>query len=415
MKKIIILYLLLLIPLLGNEIQDTQEVEQVEEIKSGIEKPEEIKKEDDKGLIEIKDTSGLSEEEVRKAVVQEEKKNDSLFQTPWEEMTPSAKTHDWIQTKAGEWFKGEIKAMYNDNLEFDSEEVGIYNFDFEDIARIKSFNIIGVNIEDVAKFSGIIRFENDEIIIIQGDKSFTFSRVEIISFAPHGDREFNFWSGKVSFSLDIRSGNKEQYDYTANLNIKRRTSASNLYFDYLGRISSRDNVKSADDHRISQKYDRYITRNFFWTPVFSEFYRDEFQNIDNQFTVGVGIGYSIARNNWAEWDVSGGPAYTQIEYISVESGENITSSPALELSTKVDLELHSKVDFKLDYKLTYTDEKAGTYKHHTIATLENELTSWLDLDFTFVWDYVLHPEKTEDGEVPVNSDFQVLVGLGIEF
>ena len=50
-----------------------------------------------------------------------------------------------------------------------------------------------------------------------------------------------------------------------------------------------------------------------------------------------------------------------------------------------------------------------------VSTLENEITSWLDLDFTIVWDYLLKPEKTANGEIPKKSDFQFLVGLGVEF
>ncbi len=391
MTKILFITFLLFFTLLGEEISDKKTPE----------------------LIEVKDTSGLTETEVRKKVESEVKT--SVFQTPWEEMSPTPKAYDWIQTKSGEWFKGNIKAMYNDKLEFDSDELGLYTFDFKDITQIKSFNVLGVNIENTAIFSGIIRFKDNEITIIQGDKTFKFNRGEIISLAPEGEREFNYWSAKVTLNMDVRKGNKDQYDYVAKANIKRRTSSSNLYFDYLGRISSRDSVQTANDHRLNQKYDRYITRNFFWTPLFSEYYQDKFQNIENQLTAGVGVGYALVDNAWAEWDVSAGPAYTYIEYLSVSEGSSTVTSPALELSTKVDLELSSKVDFKYDYKLTWTDKKAGTYKHHMVATLENELTSWLDIDFTLVWDYLLYPERTNTGVLPVKSDYQFLVGLGIEF
>jgi len=395
MKYALLISLLLLLPLFA---QDSQEL---------------VKDEKKSELIEVKDTSGLSESEVRKIADDEVKV--SIFHTPFEEMSPTPKAYDWVQTESGEWFKGEIKALYNDKLEFDSDEIGLYTFDFKDITQIKSFNVIGVNIEDTAIFSGIIRFKENKITIIQGDKTFEFNRSEIISLAPQGEREFNYWSGKITLNIDIRQGNKEQYDYTAKANLKRRTSSSNLYFDYLGRISSRDKVETANDHRLNQKYDRYITRQFFWTPLFSEYYQDKFQNIRNQLTAGIGLGYTLVDNEYSEWDISGGPAFTRIEYISVSDGNPITTSAALEISTKVDLELSSRVDFKYDYKITLIDEKAGAYKHHMVSTLENELTSWLDIDFTFVWDYTLHPEETSSGELPTKSDYQFLVGLGIEF
>lgn len=387
-------------------------------------------------LVEVKDTSGLTKDEVRKIADEEDKKVEvkakdviktivesdskgnidiSKLQTPWENMSPTPKAYDWVQTKSGEWFKGEIKALYNDKLEFDSDEVGLYNFDFEDITQIKSFNTIGVNIEDTAVFTGIIRFKNDTITIIQGDKIFKFDRKEVVSMAPEGTSEYNYWSGKITLNIDMRKGNKDQYDYVAKATIKRRTSKSNLLFDYLGRISARDNEETANDHRLNQKYDRYITRRFFWTPLFSEFYKDRFQNIQNQITAGVGIGYKIADNDWAEWDVSGGPAYTYVEYVSVIAEDKVARSPALELSTKMDLEINSRTDLKYDWKVTFSDERAGTYKHHMVATLENEITSWLDLDIGFVWDYLLQPEEASSGEMPDRSDYQFLIGLGIEF
>jgi hypothetical protein len=87
----------------------------------------------------------------------------------------------------------------------------------------------------VAVFSGIIRLKDDKITIIQGDKTFEFNRKKVVSLAPSGNKEFSYWSGKISLGIDIREGNKEQYDYSAKAKLKRRTSDSNLYLDYLGR------------------------------------------------------------------------------------------------------------------------------------------------------------------------------------
>ncbi len=425
MKYLLVLALLLFTPLfaLDSEDNNTTNVEQEKE-----------------EIIEIKDTSGLSEDEIRdvaevkddideqkdvktdeviKAIIEsgyEDKVDISQIQAPWEEMSPTPKKYDWVQTKSGEWFKGEIKAMYDDSLEFDSDEVGLYTFDFEDIVQIKSYNIIGVNIENVAVFIGIVRFKDDEITIIQGDKTFKFDKKEIISFAPEGNRVLNSWSGKITLNIDVRYGNKDQFEYVAKANIKRRTSETKLYFDYLGRISSKNGEEYANDHRINQKYDRYITRNFFWTPLFSEYYSNKYTNIKNQVEVGVGLGYTILNNSWIEWDVSGGPAYTYIEYISVMPYDDIhVTSPALDFSTKLDIELTKKIDFIYDYKLTIADKAAGRYKHHMVGTLENELTSWLDLDITAIWDYLELPERKSDGTVPLQDDFQFLIGLGVEF
>jgi hypothetical protein len=364
-------------------------------------------------IVEVKDTSGLSDAQVRKIAQTKDKKEQKSMR--WEDMSPTPTKYDWVQTKSKEWFKGKIKALYNKKLEFDSDEVGLYDFDFEDVIQIKSFYPMSVNIENVAVFSGIIRLKDDKITIIQGDKTFEFNRKKIVSLAPSGNKEFSYWSGKISLGIDIRKGNKEQYDYSAKAKLKRRTSDSNLYLDYLGRISSVDGKESANDHRINEKYDRFITRNFFWTPLSFEYYQDKFQNIKNQITAGIGLGYMVLDTDKVEWDISAGPAFTYIRYISVVDSKERIKSMAFDFSTKIDIKINSKIDFKYDYKATFTDKSAGTYKHHMVSTLENEITSWLDIDLTFVWDYLLDPQQDSNGIIPLKSDYQFLVGLGIEF
>jgi len=381
------------------------------------------------------DTSGLSDKEVRKIATDSDKakkekvslkevfeatdaqgKVDVSKLQSWEELSPTPKKYDWIQTKSGEWFKGEIKAMYDDRLEFDSDEVGLYTFKFKDITQIKSFHIISVNIEGVASFSGIIRYKDKDITIIQGDKEFKFPSSQVVSLAKDGTSERHFWSGKITVSLDRRLGNKDKFDYSAKANLKRRTDHTRLNFDYLGRMSITDDIETANDHRLNEQFDVYLSRKFFWTPIFSEFYRDKFQNINQQYTLGVGIGYSIIDTQRIEWDVSGGPAFVYTEYVNVRAGgEDKSSSPAIELNTKFDIELNKMIDFIYSYKFTYTDNASGRYKHHMVTTFENEITGWLDFDVTGVWDYILNPEEREDGTTPYQNDFQILLGFGVEF
>jgi hypothetical protein len=60
----------------------------------------------------------------------------------WEDLFPTPIKSDWIETKSGEWFRGKIKGLYNDALEFDSDELGVHTFDFDDIKMIKSYQIL---------------------------------------------------------------------------------------------------------------------------------------------------------------------------------------------------------------------------------------------------------------------------------
>lgn len=372
-------------------------------------------------LVKVEDTSGLSEDEVRQVAKKiDNKKHKELkkqkYKVRWEDLSPTPIQDDWLQTNKGEWFRGTIKGLYNNKLEFKSEEIGLYTFDFDDIKTIKSYHIISVNIENLASFRGILRLNGDSVTIIQGDTKYEFKRSAIISFAPDANLERDYWSGDMSFSFDLRHGNTNQLDYAAQVNLKRRTAVSNLSLDYLGRISIKDSQEIADDHRINEKYDRYITRNFFWTPIFSEYYTDKYKNIKDQVTVGSGLGYSIIDTEKTYWNFSGGPACLYTHYYTVSDGQKSSSySPAIEISTKFEQELSTITDLTYDYKLTFSGKGGGSYKHHMIFNIENELSSWLDIDISMIWDYVAKPTVDEDGVRPKNDDYQFLVGLGIDF
>ena len=387
-------------------------------------------------IIVVEDKSGLSDDEIRTKATKHDTKTEtrvpvsevvkaldssgnvdvSKIQQDFSEISPTPLKYDWIKTKSGEWFKGEIKGLYNNKLEFDSVEIGLYSFNFDNVVWIKSYNIISVNIENLATFPGILRLKDNKLIIIQGKNRYEFEKKDVVSFAPYGEGERNYWSGKATLNLDIRSGNTNQYDYGAKINIQRRSAVSRLTLDYLGRITNKNDVEIANDHRLNQKYDRYITRHLFWTPVFSELYTDKYRNIAQQLTLGLGLGYTPIDEKKITWSFSGGPAFVYTQYETVAIGnETDAFSPALELSTKYEHELTSVTNLIYNYKLTYSNRAAGTYKHHMLLTFENELTSWLDLDITGVWDYILDPQETSDNIVPYQNDFQLLVGIGVEF
>ena len=95
-------------------------------------------------ILVVEDESGFSDDEIRNraketdstkagkvsvgkvinAIDDKGQVDISKIQEKWEDLSPSPLKYDWVQTKSGEWFKGEIQALYDGNLEFDSDEVG---------------------------------------------------------------------------------------------------------------------------------------------------------------------------------------------------------------------------------------------------------------------------------------------------
>ena len=182
--------------------------------------------------------------------------------------------------------------------------------------------------------------------------------------------------------------------------------------DYLGSFSTVDNVRTVNSHRLTSNYDIFVTRYFFWQPVFGEYFRDRFQNIDSRLLLGTGAGYHLIKTSKTEWDVSGGPAVQQTRFVTVESGEeNEEVTPALALSSLYDTAINSKVDLIHAYNITMVEQESGGYTHHMTLTLETELTNRFDFDISMVWDHIGKPATRSDGTIPERNDTQMIFGL----
>jgi hypothetical protein len=324
---------------------------------------------------------------------------------------------DWIQLKHKEWLMGEIKSMYKGSLEFDSDNLDMQSIDWDDVTYLRSAGESSINIEDTGALTGFLEIEGDLVRLIDGEDVMEFNRTQLISLSPSGDSEIDLWAIDLTLSLNLRSGNTDQVDYSTRFSAKRRTARSRLVTNYVGNISKTDGgtgelVETINNHRINGAWDIYATRNFFYSPFFGEYYRDPFQNIDQRITVGVGIGYTIMDTGKIEWIVGGGPAYQSVRYISVQPGEEdkITGG-ALVFGTDYDQAINSKLDFIFNYQLTAADSDLGGYTHHLLASVETAITDSLDFDVSFMWDRVSQPTTDAEGNTPDPDDYRLLIGI----
>ncbi len=331
---------------------------------------------------------------------------------------PSAVDYDWIQLTSNEWLKGEIKAMYQDSLEFDSDKLDLLDIDWEDVKILRSYRTNSINIDGYGATHGVLEVTDQVVRIANDYETQTFDRTRLISFAPGGEAESDLWSAKVTLSLDFKQGNTDQLDYTAKVNVKRRASGTRFILDYIGTISKTDGggdgslVETINNHRLSANFDYYKTRYFFYNPVFAELFRDTFSNISLRTQLGSGLGYTLIDDGITELSFSGGPALVRTNFISVAEGEaDSESSAALVLRTNYDTEISDTLDFIARYNIQFGNDKSGGYIHHMIMTLESELTGELDLDVSLIWDRINKPTLDSDGNTPVPDDYRMTVGI----
>jgi putative salt-induced outer membrane protein YdiY len=334
----------------------------------------------------------------------------------WENSTPTATDFDWVQLTSGEWLKGEIKGLYKDTLEFESDILDDLELDWSDVKYLVTHIPGNAYIEGRGTVYGYFEISDNKLIVSNGGKKEEFGRSRLVSFVTGGEKELDYWSAKITLGLNVRSGNTDQVDYNSKINLKRQTSFSRFILDYIGNISITSDVETSNNHRVSASHDIFKTRYFFLRPIFGQYFRDPFQNIDAEVTIGTGLGYTIVDTSDIEWDVFGGPAYQSKRFVSVAPGEdNKETTPALVLGTNYENELTGWLDFIFKYNTIWGNKASGGYTHHLETTFESELIASFDLDITFMWDHISSPTPGDDGVIPENDDYRMILGISYEY
>lgn len=337
---------------------------------------------------------------------------------PWTPPPPPPDDFDWIQLKSGEWLKGTIKVMQDEVMEFDSEELDDLDLDLEDIVQIRSGGNVAVLFTDQTAATGRVEMRNKEVSVVDiasGIEQLNYPVGSLQGIAPASTRERDNWTIKGSVGVNTRSGNTRSTDMTTQLTMKRRTPNTRGTVDYLGNYSTIDDDETANNHRLSINYDIYANPKLFIRPLQFEHFQDVFQNIDYRNSYGVGAGYSFYDRSDLEWQVTAGPGYQVTKFAEVDAGaEEKNKSYTAVFGTDLEKELTKNLDFLFSYQLTVTAEDAGRFIHHTVGTLEIELTDDLDFDITAIWDRTEDPPPGAGGVVPLKDDFRLNFLIGVD-
>ena len=333
----------------------------------------------------------------------------------WQPPPPMPDDFDWLQLNSGEWLKGEIIAMYDEKLEFDSEELDELTLDWSDIKEVRSAGTMQIGFEDDIVATGQLLVEGDMVRVI-GEQDQSFLRSDLLTITAGAPKEINYWSAKITLGTNIRQGNSEQVEFSSKANFQRRTPKNRINFDYLGNFNETFDEVAADNQRIDGGWSRYFSKRFFWTPVYGEYYRDPFKNIASRWTLGMGLGYTLIDTSKIDWEINGGLAYQTTQFDDVpDDALDSADTPAVVFGTLYDHEITKSIDFVFDYRFFIVNEESGTYTHHLLTGLEFELTSLLDFDITLVWDRIQDPRENSDGTFPEQDDFRLTFGLGFDF
>jgi putative salt-induced outer membrane protein YdiY len=311
--------------------------------------------------------------------------------------------------------RGRLRYIQERKVEFDSDELKDQSLDLKDVRQVYPSNPQFTKFNDRDQMYGKVILSNDVVEVV-GPEQVSLPRDQLTGITPGGKREIDFWSGELSIGLSLQSGNTRQTTLSTSAELARRTPSTVLQLNYLGNYSEAEGVQNANNQRVTGTYDIRLNRRWFVRPAYLEYYQDELANIAHQGTFGAGLGYYIFDRQGLEWKVFAGPGYQRTKYETVEPGQaDIASTPAAVLQTYFKADITRRLKFTETVGMTLTREQAGLYSHHAVSTFEFEIKRHLDLDVSFVWDYLQNPQTEASGVVPEHNDFRLNVGIGVKY
>ena len=341
----------------------------------------------------------------------------------WQKPTPVFKQDfDWIKLTSDEWLKGDIISMYDEKLEFDSDELDMQTIDLEDIAELRSREWQSIRMFDGTIDEGYLVIKDGKLSLVKNGVTSHYEFSNLLSIASSGKNERDLWDGYVNLGINLREGNTVQFDYTFSAGIQRRSSSSRFKTDYTAdysRYEDKDTEQTtvtADSERLTSSYDWFFNPKIYFRAADFEYMADDFLNLDYRIHYGIALGYHIVDTSRTSWDVNLGPSYQKSKFLDVKDGESDSEdSLGVTLGTDFTFEISSDIDYEASYNVQVIDEASGGNIHHFQTGLEIDLTNDFDLDLTFYADRTENPKEDSEGLVPEKNDFRLVVGLGYDF
>jgi hypothetical protein len=330
-------------------------------------------------------------------------------------------TFDWVRMVSGEWLKGEMKRMRDDNLEFDSDKLDMQNIDFADVSHVHSPAVNTYVFDDRISATGLAVITPDKVIVETLDGTKTFPRSELESIVSGGEREKDWWSMKLRFGLTLNKGNTDQLTYDIAFNVRREDKLTFLDLNYNTSFGRTDGDPNVNRHLGEFDFKVFLSSRWFVVPAFGQLFNDRFQNIQFRATPAAGAGIHIIDAPNAKWDFTTGGGYQYLNYLEVTMVPAGASNPQndffIPLYTYADFDITGDIDLTLSWLTNLVVTTIGNTNHTAKADLAIELTSVIDLDIAFLYLRTEEPappaDPTTDPPIEKN-DYQLIVGISLE-
>ncbi len=117
------------------------------------------------------------------------------------EFVPPNDGYDWLRLSSGEWLRGELIGVFNDEVEFDSDILDELTIDGEDVDRFYSPRTFSLSIRGRDLVVGRVWLDGDRVTVSVNEVEQEFSRDELVAITASAERERDRWSSNIELGI----------------------------------------------------------------------------------------------------------------------------------------------------------------------------------------------------------------------
>ena len=351
--------------------------------------------------------------EVEKAMEQVEAEAEGGL--PAEFVINFGDVYDWLRLTSGEWLKGELKRMREEEIDFDSDKLDLVTFTWDKVDQLHSPRVNTYVFDHKVDVVGRAVVTKDKVLIETTEGVESYPRSELLSIVKGEPRERNFWSTRLAVGFSGSAGNTNQGQFNGHWDLRRADQRTRTELRYDGSFGYANGAHTVNRHVGVAEVKLFISKRFFYVPVTAAFLNDQFANIKLRAAPATGAGVHIFDTKKIEWDLGGAVGYQYTRFLSSEAGaDNAQNDGFIAFLTHADFDFTDDVELVLDWRtnLVYTD--IDLTSHFGSAKFSVEVTDILDLETTFNFYRTENPPPRADGSVPKSNDYEVIVSLALE-
>ncbi len=324
-------------------------------------------------------------------------------------------TYDWMRLTSGEWLKGHLKRMRDEEIEFDSDKLDLVKFDWEKVDRLHCPGINTYVFEDKLDVVGRAVVTKDRVLVETSEGVETYPRPDLLSIVEGEPKEGNWWSGKLGLGFSANAGNTNQGSLTGYAEVVRADYRTRSVLRYDVTVGYADREQNVNRHIGNASAKLFLSRRWYFTPAAAQFLNDRFQNIRFRATPGAGAGVHLFDTKRWEWDLDAGLGYQYLESLSTEAGaKNPQSDGFVTVGTWAELEFYKDVELELEWRTNLVYTTIGNTNHTGRATFSVGITDIFDFETKFIFLRTEEPAPRADGTSPSRNDYQLIVSVALE-